>query len=162
MHEGGIFDAVQLIKEPSMIQIMSNLVLHIYIATSLCWVLWSAKSETLTTQTVISRLILYASTRGILLIATQVLELALFIKDIEAVGPSLLVDFAYFPTSSVYVNTLLATLNARNSVNNIGAPRTQGILSTFSARAGVLSQTDSLDPGRSESLSASRLLKPDV
>jgi len=145
-----------------MISIVSNLVLHIYIATVLCWILWRAQSETQTTQPIISRLILYTSTRGIILIVTQVLVLSLFIKDIEAVGATLFVDFASFPSSSIAVNALLAVLNARNSVNSIGSPQTQEMLSTFAARAGVLSETDSLDPGYNGSLPASDLPKNDV
>jgi len=105
---------------PAIITCISNVILDIYIATALCHIFCNARiTHHQSTQTILEKLYMYAMNRGILLCVVQIVEFALLIKD--HVSHTDYVSVIYFPFASLYINTVLASLNARHHLNELDA-----------------------------------------
>ncbi|KZT08273.1 uncharacterized protein LAESUDRAFT_83983 [Laetiporus sulphureus 93-53] len=106
------------VNVPGRVQSFFALASDVYITTSLFCILYTARSSRVnsTTTGILSRLIGYTLHRGILLCIVQVLQIATYTET-----GSELTDVFYFPSSTLYANTLLAVLNARQHVREVGA-----------------------------------------
>jgi len=93
----------------------------LYIAVSLCIVLHKARTGHQRTESIISLLISYTVQRGILL---SLMQSGLFVTSIYCVihGTQVAMIF-FFGTSTLAANTLLASLNVRQHVENRSKPR---------------------------------------
>lgn len=89
----------------------------VYITAALCFVLYGRRTGFQRTENIIVRLITYAVTRGIF---TALFQLAACISFGASVNTAV-VPWALFiiPGNSVYVNSLMATLNVRHHVADI-------------------------------------------
>ncbi|KAI0943103.1 hypothetical protein AcV7_002340 [Taiwanofungus camphoratus] len=93
---------------------VTTLVADLYIVVSLCGILHQAKTGFQHTENIISKLILYAVPRGVLVFLMQLVCLILLINDLQ--NYTLKMSITYFPLSTLNVNMALAVLNARNHV----------------------------------------------
>lgn len=95
----------------------------ILVAASLCALLWNSRSELRSTNMIINRLMLWAVNRCLLTAAVAVAETIVF-----CVTPSQLwfisIDFVI---GKLYCNSLLATLNSRDSIRTTGQNNIHGI-----------------------------------
>ncbi|GLB40208.1 hypothetical protein LshimejAT787_0800790 [Lyophyllum shimeji] len=99
----------------------------IFIATALCFLLASNRSDYEDTNTVINKLIVYAINRCILTSAVAVIEVVIFVAV-----PHSFYSFAFdFIIGKLYANSFLATLNSRKSLWGKGqGDRSQATMST--------------------------------
>jgi len=93
---------------PGRVQASFALVTDVYISVSLCFVLQGWRTGFGPTQSVVSKLTSYAINRGIILTILQLLQVATNTTTKTEVD-----QVFYFPSSTVYVNSVLAVLNAR-------------------------------------------------
>ncbi|KZT66537.1 hypothetical protein DAEQUDRAFT_758660 [Daedalea quercina L-15889] len=97
-----------------------SVIVDIYITVWLCYHLQDAKTGHERSDNMMTKLINYAITRGIVTSVVQTLAFALFLVD--AKGKTLWSMIFYVPASTLYVNSLLAMWNARRHVAKIGIP----------------------------------------
>ncbi|KAI0767699.1 hypothetical protein C8Q74DRAFT_1370431 [Fomes fomentarius] len=93
-----------------------SVVCDLTIATGLCYYLRSGKSGFTRTNNMVDRLMVYAVQRGAL---TAMSQAAHMITTVALPGRFLFLPFA-FMQGKLYCNTLLATLNVRDSLKNSG------------------------------------------
>ncbi|KZT08281.1 uncharacterized protein LAESUDRAFT_724301 [Laetiporus sulphureus 93-53] len=105
---GDLASDVTHVLTPGRVQAAFASATDIYIATSMCLVLREATTGFGPTQTVVAKLISYAINRGVVLTVLQILQVGL-----TASTDTELDQIFYFPLSTVYVNSVLAVLNAR-------------------------------------------------
>ncbi|EPS97940.1 hypothetical protein FOMPIDRAFT_89665 [Fomitopsis schrenkii] len=97
---------------PGIIQPLAAALTDVYIAVSLCWILDRARTGLRGTEGLVAKLSIYAINRGILTSTIQILQLATYLSDIA--HGTFLVDIFSIPGSTLYINSLLAVLNARH------------------------------------------------
>lgn len=115
---------------PTLIEISAALAADLYIATILCYTLHDAKRGFSSTESLLSRLITYAASRGLTLCVLQIAQLVLYIRSYETGNEALLL--CSWTQSTLYVNSLLAALNARKHLRDLPG-RTSSTLSAFAA-----------------------------
>lgn len=89
-------------------------IVAIYITVWLCYHLQDAKTGHYHSDSMVTKLVGYAITRGICTSVAQVLAFALFLVDSK--NKTLWSMIFYVPASTLYVNSLLAMWNARRHV----------------------------------------------
>ncbi|KAH9831149.1 uncharacterized protein C8Q71DRAFT_882561 [Rhodofomes roseus] len=95
-------------------------IVDIYITVWLCYHLHDARTGHKRSDTIVTKLISYAITRGFCTSVAQVLAFALFLVDSR--NDTLYSMIFYIPASTLYVNSLLAMWNARKHITQIGTP----------------------------------------
>ncbi|KZT08285.1 uncharacterized protein LAESUDRAFT_724306 [Laetiporus sulphureus 93-53] len=105
---GDLASDVMHVLSPGRVQAAFASATDICIATSMCLVLREATTGFRATQAIVAKLISYAINRGIVLTVLQILQLGLTASTDTEVD-----QIFYFPLSTVYVNSVLAVLNAR-------------------------------------------------
>ncbi|KAI0708465.1 hypothetical protein C8Q76DRAFT_744516 [Earliella scabrosa] len=91
-----------------------SVICDVLIAAGLCYYLSSGKSGFTRTNNMVDRLMLYAIQRGAL---TAICQACHMITTVALPGRFLFLPFAFIQ-GKLYCNTLLATLNVRNSLKN--------------------------------------------
>ncbi|KAF8071736.1 hypothetical protein FPV67DRAFT_893955 [Lyophyllum atratum] len=110
----------------------------IFIATALCLLLASNRSDYEDTNTIINKLIVYAINRCILTSAVAVIEVVIFVAV-----PHSFYSFAFdFIIGKLYANSLLATLNSRKSLRGKGQEDSSEAMSTSFRLASVATHDD--------------------
>jgi len=110
----------------------------ILIATALCFLLASNRSEFEDTNTIINKLIVYAINRCILTSAVAVIEVAIFVSL-----PNSFYSFAFdFIIGKLYANSFLATLNSRRSLRGKGQDNSSQATSTSFRLASMGTHTE--------------------
>ncbi|KAI0725753.1 hypothetical protein C8Q72DRAFT_797158 [Fomitopsis betulina] len=94
----------------------------IYITVWLCYHLQDSKTGLDRSQTdyMVTKLINYSITRGIVTSVVQIIGLVLFVIDYQ--NDTLWFMLFYIPASTIYVNSLLAMWNARSHLKMAGDP----------------------------------------
>ncbi|EPS93974.1 hypothetical protein FOMPIDRAFT_1055494 [Fomitopsis schrenkii] len=107
-------------------------VFDIYITVWLCYHLQDSKTGIVQSRTdyIVTKLINYSITRGIVTSVVQIVGLVLFVIDYR--NNTLWFMLFYIPASTVYVNSLLAMWNARNHLKmNEGPVSSPSMLGTW-------------------------------
>ncbi|EPS96671.1 hypothetical protein FOMPIDRAFT_1053038 [Fomitopsis schrenkii] len=96
------------------IQTVAGFVTDVYITVCLTWILYGEADAFSSTDTLITKLVMYAIHRGVFTALLQLLHFATYIGTIQD-GPNMLIwSLFHFPGSKIYVNSLLAILNVRH------------------------------------------------
>lgn len=103
---------------PASIQTITAFITDMIITLSLCAILWGSKTGFKRTETLISTLIVYAIHRGIFTGLVQLAHFATFISTLHQ--PKLYWMIWHVPGSKIYVNSLLAVLNVRHHISEVG------------------------------------------
>ncbi|KZT08261.1 uncharacterized protein LAESUDRAFT_811712 [Laetiporus sulphureus 93-53] len=100
-------------KAGGLLQGWASWVADICISVALCYLLHESKerSKIPSSQNMISKLLVYAVNRGIILCVLWTLQLITYAKDLT--GDTVISVLIYFPSSTLYINSAMAMLNAR-------------------------------------------------
>lgn len=95
----------------------------IHIAVSLCLILWKQRTGIVRTNWLVSRLVLYSINRGVVSVVLELAEFTALLAGISLRSTSykLLWIVFHFVNSKVYVNSVLALLNARQHLRRGGS-----------------------------------------
>ncbi|THU98509.1 hypothetical protein K435DRAFT_777480 [Dendrothele bispora CBS 962.96] len=96
-----------------------RIITDILICVSLCYTLWDSRTEIRRTTKLINMLIVYAINRFVLTTLVVIVQMIVLITKPQSIG-AMVIEFV---TVHLYVNSLLATLNSRNHLRNIGNDR---------------------------------------
>ncbi|KAI0933758.1 hypothetical protein AcV5_005824 [Taiwanofungus camphoratus] len=118
-----IFDQTKI---PASLQTVSATVTDVYITAALSWTLYGERTGFKHTETMIRKLTFYAINRGVFTAVLQVMQFITY----TALPSTLVWSIFHFPGSSVYVNCLLAVLNARHHLRDTAKNGASRYLST--------------------------------
>ncbi|EPS93975.1 hypothetical protein FOMPIDRAFT_1055495 [Fomitopsis schrenkii] len=138
-----IFGGISNAKLAGTIRPVSAAVVDIYITAWLCYHLHDSKTGHAESDSMVTKLVNYAITRGIVTSASQVAAFVLFLVDYRR--KTLWFLILYIPASTLYVNSLFAMWNARRHVMTSSThPTNAGSLSTwqFNVNTGLEEQQD--------------------
>ncbi|KAF7981898.1 hypothetical protein HWV62_31487 [Athelia sp. TMB] len=128
------FAELHAIKDASMAINILGAVSDLFLAATLCVLLHRSRSGIKNTDNLLNKLILFSVSTGLL---TSLCALASLIAILAAPSTFIYIAF-FFNIGRLYSNTMLAVLNARNSLRKDTAISTQGIsLSNFGASSRV-------------------------
>ncbi|KAI0962210.1 hypothetical protein AcV7_001103 [Taiwanofungus camphoratus] len=116
----GVTNAVIAATIPASIQTVTAFVTDAYITTCLCLILYGEGTGFKRTETLLSKLMLYAIHRGIITSVVQLCHFATYISTIHDNGTLIWMVF-HIPGSKIYVNSLLAVLNVRRRLREGGS-----------------------------------------
>jgi len=111
-HHPQVTIAFPRVKIPASIQTITACIADIYITASLCFILYNKKTGFKFSENALTRLIFSLINRGILTAALQLIVFITYIAIDD--GNGLVWVIFHFPGAQIYVNSLLAVLNARH------------------------------------------------
>jgi len=111
---------------PAALQTVSASVADIMITVSLTLILRGERTGFKNTETLVRTLTTYVVNRGIL---TTIMQIGQFITYVSLPDTVLVWAVFHFPGSKIYVNSLIAVLNARHSLRNRKSTTTSGGIS---------------------------------
>ncbi|KZT00173.1 uncharacterized protein LAESUDRAFT_732499 [Laetiporus sulphureus 93-53] len=155
IRDPGYPDIFAKAETSAIVQITTASVVDIFISATLTWVLNGGRSGVGYTEKLIRKLTVHVINRGMLTAVIQVMTLVMFVAfPKNAVYWSIF----HFPGSKIYVNSLLAVLNARHYyAHGITADITTGLyLPTMQAAEFPLDTIDTVDSHYYESMPSGR------
>ncbi|KAI0726550.1 hypothetical protein C8Q72DRAFT_844956 [Fomitopsis betulina] len=139
---GSIFAALPNSRIAGSFRPACSAVVDIYITVWLCYHLQDGRTGHPQSDYMITKLVNYAITRGIVTSVVQVIGFVLFLIDYH--NETLWFMLCYIPASTIYVNSLLAMWNARHHVMISGHSQMQPApLSTWRINSQVQVHSDS-------------------
>ncbi|PCH34312.1 hypothetical protein WOLCODRAFT_160777 [Wolfiporia cocos MD-104 SS10] len=113
------------------IQTISATIADIYIAVAMSSILHKRRTGWARTDSLLTKLVVFAIHRGILAAIMQLGHFISFISTLDDLPDDLYWALFHFPGTKIYVNSLLAVLNLRNHLRQTQAPAQSNVESSI-------------------------------